>query len=152
MKSKLLIIFITITANVCLSEPCLRSDIRALDVLSKTLYYEARGEGERGIRAVASTIYNRALIKNGIADANSCVKQALRRKQYSCWNGRDNLSAGRGKSWQVCREVAYEMVIGEFLPTTIHTHYYAHKKVNPYWARDAKKVKIGRHTFLTVRW
>jgi len=128
------------------------NDVKALDILSKTLYHEARGEAERGIRAVASTIVNRAMKKDKNSSAENLVKQALKRKQYSCWNGKTDLSSGKGKAWEICREVAYEMVKGEFKTTSKHTHYYAHKIVHPYWAAGLENEVIGNHTFLTVRW
>ena len=120
--------------------------------VSKTLYYEARGEGERGIRAVASTIYNRSARNGGVVNCDSYIKQSLRHKQYSCWNGSNGiLPSGSGYSWEICRKVAYEMITGKFKPTNSYTHYYAHKKVTPYWSQGVKKTIIGNHTFLTTK-
>jgi len=131
------------------------SKIEALNVISKTLYHEARSESEIGIKAVASTIHNRAMKKSGNSSSNALVYEALRRKQYSCWNGRKDLPSGSGKEWMICRAIAYQMVIGEFKPTITNTHYYAHGKVNPKWAQEVEesdKLILGNHTFLTVKW
>jgi len=146
------ILLTVVSMFFCMGAMASTNDLKALDVLAKTLYYEARGEGERGIRAVASTIVNRAVKKDKVASVENCMKQALKRKQYSCWNGKTDLKIGKGKTWELCRKIAYEMVVGKFEVTTEHTHYYAHKVVNPYWAKDVDKEKIGNHTFLTVRW
>jgi N-acetylmuramoyl-L-alanine amidase len=144
---KTLMCTIMMLANLSLAE----QNVKALDVLAKTLYHEARGEGETGLRAVASTIYNRALKRDKNPSALNCAKQAKARKQYSCWNGKEDLEVGKGPMWEMCREIAYEMVTGKFKATTNHTHYYAHKKVSPVWAKKVTKTVIGNHTFLTVR-
>ena len=147
MKYLIVICLITISPIAFASV----KDVEALDVIAKTLYHEARGEDEKGIRAVATTLHNRAMKRHNRPTPEAIVKQAKKRKQYSCWNGKRDLKAGSGKSWVVCRKIAYEMVSGEFKPTHSHTHYYAQKIVFPKWAKNKPKVIIGNHTFLTVK-
>ncbi|MFA6679088.1 MAG: cell wall hydrolase [Candidatus Methanomethylophilaceae archaeon] len=118
-----------------------------VDDLAKTLYHEACGEGEIGIRAVASIIINRAEQKGKITpDAlSSVVKQKF---QFSCWNGKKDLKTGKGKSWEICMKVAKEMSEGCFNKTHGYTHYYAFKKCKPRWSNGRKKMIIGNHAFL----
>ena len=56
-------------------------------IIADTLYMEARSEGERGQRAVATVIYNRA---HGKAENMESV--CLKPKQFSCWNGKASKS------------------------------------------------------------
>lgn len=131
-----------------------------VDIVSETLWLEARGEGEIGLRAVASVIANRA-IANGRTLEDTC----LRKSQFSCWNGRtrpsmfasrpwivkSGLSALEKSRWNLCRTIAYEMATGAFKPTISSTHYYAHNKVKPSWAAKLRKRQvIGNHTFGVV--
>ena len=57
---------------------------RTIEVVAATLYHEARGEGEEGMRAVASVIYNRAHQKRWKKLGYSGV--CLQKKQFSCHN------------------------------------------------------------------
>lgn len=117
-----------------------------VEVVAKTLWHEARGEGSDGLHAVASVIWNRS------ADGQSLRDVCLARRQFSCWNGKQNLSAGSGKVWQECLRLARLMVADQFTPSHSYSHYYAHKVVTPRWASGVKsKVVIGNHTFLAAR-
>lgn len=53
------------------------------EIVLKTLAMEAGSEGVDGMAWVALTLANRALKRN-----TSMSSEALRRKQYSCWNDR----------------------------------------------------------------
>lgn len=118
-----------------------------IDDLAKTLYHEARGEGETGIRAVASIIHNRAE-KKGVVTPAVLSKVVRQKYQFSCWNGKKDLRTGKGKSWELCQTVAKEMVEGDFNKTHGYTHYYAFKNCNPKWAKGKKKFVVGNHAFL----
>lgn len=123
----------------------------SIDILAKTLYHEARGEGEAGLRAVASVIHNRAVKRYGKVSGTLCASEAKRKMQFSCWNGKMNLPGGKGKVWKLCVKIASEMSCGEFVPVHCHTHYYAYKKCNPKWASGTIGLIVGSHKFLTVK-
>jgi len=133
---------------VLLACGCLANSV---DIIAKTLYHEARGEGETGLRAVASVLHNRALKRNGKVSGYLCGVEAKRRLQFSCWNGKRDLPKGKGYSWSLCVKIAAEMTSGKFIPLHGHTHYYAFNKCDPKWARGKTCLVIGRHKFLTVR-
>lgn len=114
------------------------------DVLARTIYAEAEGESYEGKKAVASVIYNRA---NGdVGKMTSVVKE---RKQFSCWNDGPP-PRGHGDAWNDSLKIAKELIGGNFVPTTKHTHYYNPSKVNPNWSKGVAKERIGRHVFLTI--
>lgn len=56
-------------------------------IVARTLWGEARGEGERGMRAVAWVIRHRMTPPRGTAKSAAAV--CLARKQFSCWNAAD---------------------------------------------------------------
>ena len=131
-------------------------EVRAFDVnvVAETIWLEARGEGDRGIRAVASVIRNRS-VERGLSPREVC----LERGQFSCWRKGlvlplDNVRKSRmmrpstRRAWRSCVEVANELVNRKFKPTITANHYYNPDKCRPYWGRMMRScVSIGRHKF-----
>ncbi len=64
-----------------------------INILAKTLYGEARGEGLSGLEAVANTIINRvntAKAKGGrFWWGNDIISVCQKPYQFSCWNKKD---------------------------------------------------------------
>lgn len=129
----------------------------AIDVLARTLYGEARGEGLAGIEAVAAVVMNRvarARANGGWWWGDDVVSVCRRRWQFSCWNPCDPNrarieAAGPGdRVFDLCRRVARRAVAGRLAdPTGGATHYHA-DHVFPAWARGrAPSAVIGRHLF-----
>ena len=112
-----------------------------LDILTYTLYAEARGEGRQGIVMVAGVISNRAALKH-LSQAQVCLEP----KQFSCWNGVTRAPVKpNDASWRLCREIAKQKHKSRY------THYFAHNQCFPKWAKRAKQAKVvGGHTFLTL--
>lgn len=130
-----------------------------VDVFAKTLYGEARGEGLKGIEAVASVIINRlkVAVKRGDFWWGRTVKEiCLKPYQFSCWNPEDlNFKKIREVTdkeplFDVCLRVAKRAMLGFLTDTTRGaTHYHA-KSVHPAWARHLVPVEdIGNHLFYT---
>lgn len=124
----------------------------ALDVLARTLWGEARGEGRDGMRGVASVICNRTSRPGwwGRSIAEVCLKPW----QFSCWLESDpnrvKLLAvdGRDRAYATALSVATDALAG-ILPdyTFGATHYHA-VDCAPDWARGRTPcVVIGRHAF-----
>ena len=119
--------------------------------VANTLYLEARGEGERGVRAVASVIYNRS-ISTGKDFESVCLKPF----QFSCWNGsktrvitpKTDLDK---KAYKLCLQVEKELLEGNFKPLGEWTHYFNARVCNPKWAAGIKQTKIGNHNFLKTK-
>lgn len=133
-----------------------------LDIVAKTLWGEARGEGWGGLVAVAWTIRNRVetdLHNDGKPDwwGEGYELVCLKRYQYSCWNASDKNSPYlRGlkpippREYMRCREAAVAVLEGhEPDPVDGATHYYNPKAVpKPFWADAGTFVtKIGDHLF-----
>ena len=121
-------------------------------VVADTLYLEARGEKPRGIRAVATVIYNRA--KNtGKAFEAVCLQPF----QFSCWNASKTRkitpkTRSDTKAYELCLAIEKELLTGKFEPLGEWTHYYNPRLCSPKWARDGQsKAQIGNHIFLKTR-
>ncbi len=120
--------------------------------LANAIYFEARGEVERGQMAVAQVILNRAF--SGYYPGNVCdvVYQNAHRHlacqfTFACDNVRDVVADP--KAWALATRVASEALDGKFwLPEVGKaTHYHA-TYVNPWWVRTmTKHSKLGIHIF-----
>lgn len=132
------------------------------DVLARTLWGEARGEGLAGMVAVAWSIRNRVdmdLHNDGKPDwwGEGYTEVCQKPYQFSCWNKNDPnypyLSGSRpipAAEFVMCR-LAAGQVIGGLTPdpTGGATHYYATTMPKaPAWASKAKQtLKLGHHIF-----
>jgi len=130
--------------------PHVFSESATVNILAKTLYYEARGEGEVGLRAVASVIKNRAMRHSKKSNGTTCVREARRRKQFSCWNGKKDLPVGKGEAWIMSIKIAKELNEDTFVVTHHRTSYYNYKQVTPPWSYGLEGIIIGNHRFVSV--
>jgi N-acetylmuramoyl-L-alanine amidase len=61
-----------------------------VDIAAKTVWGEARGEGQLGMQAVANVIVNRWRRTDGqFAKDDTIANTCRRRMQFSCWNPSD---------------------------------------------------------------
>lgn len=124
--------------------------ISAEGVIARTLYAEARGESEAGIRAVASVIWNRAGSGSRARSPERLAEVCLRPYQFSAWNNGRIPPKGSGMAWKMCEKIAREMISGGFSPGISARHYYAPKRLAspPAWARGRRSFDIGNHRFV----
>ncbi|MCQ3000445.1 cell wall hydrolase [Pseudomonas syringae] len=132
------------------------------DILARTLWGEARGEGLNGQIAVAWTIRNRVdmdLNNDGKPDwwGEGYSGVCLKAYQFSCWNKNDpNYVFLSGARQIPFRELAQARIAADLVidgkqpdPTGGATHYYATSMPKaPAWAGEAKQtMKLGHHIF-----
>lgn len=129
-----------------------------------TILAEARGEGERGMYAVACVIRQRSLERKLTPD-----KVCRQKDQFSCWNGRTFNSLKRllkVKQATYALKLAAAVIGGTKLDRKaigFANHYYASWGRKPSWSykwvvRDGKKTKvprkpvarIGKHIFYAL--
>ena len=120
------------------------------NIVAKTLYAEARGEGDRGMRAVATVIYNRAQ-RDVLRFADICLAP----KQFSCWTSGAGFTvpsaAADVAAFAICLKIESEMNTGKFEPLGCWTHYYNPRLSSPSWAKGCDGKVIGNHKFLTLK-
>lgn len=118
-----------------------------------TLYGEARGEGEKGIVAVAHVINNRLKAQKkyyGLTLKDVCLKPY----QFSCWNDNDpNSNMLLNIDWNDSKLSACKTIGMKFLEnpgedfTQNSTHYHT-KNCFPKWAENKNPVvEVGNHLF-----
>ena len=129
----------------------------ATDVLARTLWGEARGEGTDGMKAVACVILNRVQIaqkKGKFWWGNDIIQVCQKPAQFSCWNRTDpnfrKLQAVDEKDlyFATAKRIASRAVAGVLEDMTGGaTHYHA-SSIMPYWAKGkTPRAIIGHHKF-----
>ena len=123
--------------------------------MALTMWGEARGSGEEGMRAVGHVIDNRR--RAGGRFVTDTVSEAY---QFSCWNAGDpNLRAMQTiddlprsgeawRMWQSARRIAGEIMSGRSQDPTVGALFYHATYVSPRWSRGVPPVaQIGNHVF-----
>jgi spore germination cell wall hydrolase CwlJ-like protein len=129
------------------------------EILARTLFGEARGEGFYGLMAVANVIINRA--KSRITWWGHDVRSVcLAPYQFSCWNESDPnrslimaITAGTDPIYNECLTIANAALNGILRDNTNSaTSYYARSMPNPpEWAAGKTEVaEVGNHVFFSV--
>ena len=132
------------------------------NMVAKTLWMEARGEGDEGMKAVLSVILNRCG-----GDPDNTIKVLKKHKAFSCWNGYEGgwtdssydffepssirKSASSEELWRTCNELSSKFLAGEFKSTVGNFNSYLNKatadKENVEgWGKKCK-LRIGKHHF-----
>jgi len=132
-----------------------------VDILARTIWAEARGEGVAGMEAVAAVIMNRVnadLGKDGKPDWWGEGVEGVCRKpyQFSCWLPNDPnldklLSVTSKDPWFAhAIEIAKRAVKGELPDPTGGADHYCTEMVAPHTSWTAGRTptaRIGRHLF-----
>lgn len=123
-----------------------------IDILTRTLYGEARGEPTQGKIAVAHVILNR--VKANSWYGNTVKDVCLKPSQFSCWNPNDpNLPKIKAVTlddamFQHCMYAALAAGLGYVSDMTSGSCHYHSTKVRPKWAKNKQPVcQIGGHLF-----
>ena len=127
------------------------------DIVARTLYAEAEGEGLLGVEAVVSVILNRAAAAKeypGTVWGKTPAEVCLRPFQFGCWNPKSasfqrvmHLNPS-DPFYRLCRRTAGRALRG-FVSDSVNGATHFHRKdVSPAWARRLIPVaEIGRLLF-----
>jgi len=125
------------------------------DVTARTLWGEARGEGQRGMEAVAAVIMNR--VRDPRRWPNTPAEVSQQPWQFSCWNANDpNLPqlmrvTDSDPQFRLALNIAERAITGILTdPTHGANHFHTHA-VNPSWSRGVTPIAIiGNHRFFRL--
>lgn len=127
------------------------------DCLALNMYHEARGESEKGMRAVSAVVINRV---NSRKYPGTHCQVVFQYKQFSwthqqSWDSNIALLTGKARlkqkdltRWELCRKLASlsDKELTKSLPR--NTVFYHALHVNPKWSKmKAKVAVIGKHAF-----
>jgi spore germination cell wall hydrolase CwlJ-like protein len=129
---------------------------KAEKCLADAIYFESRGEVEKGQVAVAQVVINRAF--SGYYPQNVCgvVYQNAHRHlacqfTFACDGIKDVVT--EPDMWEQAKRIARDMLDGKLWLSEVGkaTHYHAFW-VRPNWIREMRKIqRIGVHTFYRPR-
>jgi spore germination cell wall hydrolase CwlJ-like protein len=135
----------------------------AIDTLARTLWGEARGEGEAGMTAVAAVIRNRLEISTRLGGRHwwgwDWVTVCRARGQFASWNpgnpNRAKLLTAKDidPDFRLAKRIATDTIAGKVVdPTFGATSYKAADQPWPYsWGHFRLPLaEIGRHAFYNL--
>lgn len=112
---------------------------------SEALYFEARGEGKRGMHAVANVITNR------MKDSGQTAYQVITKPKQFSYLGRESFTITNTESYRIAQLLAVDALTGKLVDITEGaTHYVAPKKLKrvPKWTKTfPKTIAINDHQF-----
>lgn len=129
-----------------------------LDIVARTLWGEARGEGREGQEAIANVIMNRVVRararQGGWWWGSDPVAVCRKPWQFSCWNPNDpnrrklDWVSAKDPIFARCLAIAKRALAGE-LPdrTRGATHYHEQSLAPPWSLGRTPTTQIGRHVF-----
>lgn len=126
---------------------------KAEKCLTEAIYYESRGEPERGQIGVAQVVLNRAFSPYYPDNICGVVYQNAHRWMscqftFAC-DGSMRHGINEPDAWERAKRISHDMMAGKlWLPEVGNaTHYHAHW-VKPWWVRTMRRIHtIGVHTF-----
>lgn len=124
----------------------------SVDVLARTIWGEARGEGLAGMRAVAAVIMNR--VQQGGWWGNTVEEVCKKPYQFSCWNpGDPNLHKVQtvtldNPQFKLAYQVAQQAISGQLNDETGGATHYHTTAITANWADSLTQTgTIGSHIF-----
>ena len=126
----------------------------AITCLSRTIYWEARGEGTADMEAIATVVMNR-LGHEGFPDKICKVVMQGREEgacQFSWWCDGKSDDAKEDKSYAIAKEIARKALNRQLKDLTDGALYFHQRKANPSWSNEyIKTVEIGMFVFYKPR-
>ncbi len=120
-------------------------DAKEIDCIAKNIYFESRGEGVKGMMAVAQVTKNRV---NSGKFPDSYCKVVYQSNQFSWVSKRPKVDK-TDEAWQVAKNLARVIYYVDLPQDPTYGALYFHSgKDKPYWTKKFKKTtKIKGHTF-----
>lgn len=121
----------------------------AVTCLARTIYWEARGEGDAGMQAVASVVMNRLRHMGFPKTICGVVTQGQEQGacQFSWWCDGQRDAAEAHEPYTLAKEIARKALNRQLEDRTEGALYY-HQGVPPSWAKQyLRTVEVGGHVF-----
>jgi spore germination cell wall hydrolase CwlJ-like protein len=122
----------------------------AITCLARSIYWEARGEGDAGMEAVASVVMNRIGHEGFPNTICGVVKQGQEQGacQFSWWcDGRSD-DAAEQESYSHAKEIARKALNRQLRDRTGGAMYFHNRGLAPHWSSEfIRTVDIGKLVF-----
>lgn len=119
-----------------------------VDCLAKNAYFEARGEGVKGMQAVIDVTLNRVESKK----FGRSVCSVVHSKHQFSWTRSGNVKIQRDDpEYIIAEHLARSMLVGAHRGISKGALYYHERKINPTWSRKMRRtVRIKNHVFFVA--
>ena len=140
--------FLVIMVLATLTAPCLAHNVKEQQCLALAMYWEARGEGARGMQAVGSVILNRVADNRFPNSACQVVRDGgeVPPCQFSWWCDGKSDRPRDFQAWQGAMSIADDILHGKRRDPTRGALYFHSTTVSPKW-RLQRVARIGNHVF-----
>ena len=122
----------------------------AATCLARTIYWEAKGEGDAGMHAVANVVMNRLRHKGFPKTICGVVKQGHEQGicQFSWWCDGQPDTAEEPEPYGQAKEIGRQALNQQLADRTHGALYYHRQGVTPSWAKQyIRTVEVGGHVF-----
>ena len=122
----------------------------AVTCLARTIYWEAKGEGDVGMQAVANVVMNRLRHKGFPKTICGVVKQGHEQGacQFSWWCDGQRDNAKEQEPYTLAKEMARKALNRQLEDRTHGALYYHHQGLTPSWSKQyIRTVEVGGHIF-----
>ncbi len=122
----------------------------AITCLARTIYWEARGEDDTAMQAIANVVMNRLAHEGFPKTICAVVKQGKEEGscQFSWWcDGRPD-QAQEEAAYAVAKEIARKVLNGQLGDRAHGAIYFHHQRLRPSWSKIYIRTgKVGEHIF-----
>lgn len=132
-----IITFVTIKVAKAESQKCVSADCKAV---AQAVYFEARGEGDKGMHAVANVIMNRTKTR-GISP-----RAVVRQPNQFSYHTRKDLSMREKTAAKKAHDIAYKATTGKLKDITGGATFFRTVSSGS-WKGLKRTVRIGSHHF-----
>jgi spore germination cell wall hydrolase CwlJ-like protein len=122
----------------------------AITCLARSIYWEARGEGDAGMEAIANVVMNRVGHEGFPNTVCGVVKQGPEQGacQFSWWCDGHSDDAAEEEPYSNAKEIARKALNRQLKDRTGGALYFHHRKLATNWSMEyIKTVAIGEHVF-----
>jgi len=122
----------------------------AVTCLARTIYWEARGDGNAGMQAVANVVMNRLRHTGFPKTICGVVKQGHEQGacQFSWWCDGQGDTAEEQEPYTLAKEIARQALNRQLDDRTNGALYYHHQRLAPSWAKEyIRTLEVGGHVF-----
>jgi spore germination cell wall hydrolase CwlJ-like protein len=131
-----------------LSTPALASDQAQIECLARNAYFEARGEGTRGMTAVTHVVINRTKDRRGRWGTTPCqvINQRHGNRCQFSWVCRPQRITDQ-KTYARVRDLVTQVYRGAISDTTGGATFFRHIRLSGLWGNMTRTATIGQHAF-----
>lgn len=152
VKALTVLLIVAASLSACASDPQQSTQAASgqadVDCLALAMYFEARGEGAKGMQAVGSVVLNRVKHNGFPATVCKVIREGGEKRgcQFSWWCDGKSDKPTNLTLWKSAQSVASDLLRGKRSDPTRGAIFFHNTSIDPKWPYK-RTVTIGRHVF-----